>query len=232
MSAAAKKTVLTVAAIVALNVFFAAWSQYAAADLYKKGSTGATVTEIQTRLKAWGYYTGAVDGTYGSATEKAVKYFQQSNGLTADGQAGSETLAALGLPTGDGSASGGGDGGSSGSGEGDVDLLARLISAEARGEPYEGQVAVGAVVLNRVEHASFPNSISGVIYQSGAFSCLDDGQFDEPVAESAYRAAQDALNGWDPSSGAIYYFNPSTATSSWIWSRPVILTIGKHMFCS
>lgn len=232
MSAAAKKTVLTVAAIVALNVFFAAWSQYAAADLYKKGSTGATVTEIQTRLKAWGYYTGAVDGTYGSATEKAVKYFQQSNGLTADGQAGSETLAALGLPTGGGSASGGGDGGSSGSGDGDVDLLARLISAEARGEPYEGQVAVGAVVLNRVEHASFPNSISGVIYQSGAFSCLDDGQFDEPVAESAYRAAQDALNGWDPSSGAIYYFNPSTATSSWIWSRPVILTIGKHMFCS
>ncbi|MDO4362425.1 MAG: spore cortex-lytic enzyme [Eubacteriales bacterium] len=232
MSAAAKKTVLTVAAIVALNVFFAAWSQYAAADLYKKGSTGATVTEIQTRLKAWGYYTGAVDGTYGSATEKAVKYFQQSNGLTADGQAGSETLAALGLPTGGGSASSGGDGGSSGSGEGDVDLLARLISAEARGEPYEGQVAVGAVVLNRVEHASFPNSISGVIYQSGAFSCLDDGQFDEPVAESAYRAAQDALNGWDPSSGAIYYFNPSTATSSWIWSRPVILTIGKHMFCS
>lgn len=232
MSAAAKKTVLTVAAIVALNVFFAAWSQYAAADLYKKGSTGATVTEIQTRLKAWGYYTGAVDGTYGSATEKAVKYFQQSNGLTADGQAGSETLAALGLPTGGGSASGGGDSGSSGSGEGDVDLLARLISAEARGEPYEGQVAVGAVVLNRVEHASFPNSISGVIYQSGAFSCLDDGQFDEPVAESAYRAAQDALNGWDPSSGAIYYFNPSTATSSWIWSRPVILTIGKHMFCS
>lgn len=232
MSAAAKKTVLTVAAIVALNVFFAAWSQYAAADLYKKGSTGATVTEIQTRLKAWGYYTGVVDGTYGSATEKAVKYFQQSNGLTADGQAGSETLAALGLPTSGGSASGGGDGGSSGSGEGDVDLLARLISAEARGEPYEGQVAVGAVVLNRVEHASFPNSISGVIYQSGAFSCLDDGQFDEPVAESAYRAAQDALNGWDPSSGAIYYFNPSTATSSWIWSRPVILTIGKHMFCS
>ena len=232
MSAATKKTVLTVAAIVALNVFFAAWSQYAAADLYKKGSTGATVTEIQTRLKAWGYYTGAVDGTYGSATEKAVKYFQQSNGLTADGQAGSETLAALGLPAGGGSASGGGDGGSSGSGEGDVDLLARLISAEARGEPYEGQVAVGAVVLNRVEHASFPNSISGVIYQSGAFSCLDDGQFDEPVAESAYRAAQDALNGWDPSSGAIYYFNPSTATSSWIWSRPVILTIGKHMFCS
>ena len=232
MSAAAKKTVLTVAAIVALNVFFAAWSQYAAADLYKKGSTGATVTEIQTRLKAWGYYAGAVDGTYGSATEKAVKYFQQSNGLTADGQAGSETLAALGLPTGGGSASGGGDGGSSGSGEGDVDLLARLISAEARGEPYEGQVAVGAVVMNRIAHPSFPNTLSGVIYQNGAFSCLYDGQFDQPVAQSAYAAARDAMNGYDPTGGAIYYFNPVTATSQWIWSRPLIVQIGKHRFCA
>ena len=220
---------LTIAAVLALNILFAAWSQYAAADLYKKGSSGATVTEIQTRLKAWGYYTGAVDGVYGSGTEKAVRYFQRSNGLTEDGQCGAQTLAALGLPTNMGGGSGGS---SSGGGSGDVDLLARLISAESRGEPYEGQVAVGAVVLNRVSHASFPNSISGVIYQPGAFSCLDDGQFDEPVAESAYRAAQDALNGWDPSSGAIYYFNPNTATSAWIWSRPAIVTIGKHMFCS
>lgn len=234
LSSNAKKTILTIAAMLTLNVFFAAFSQYAAADLYKKGSSGATVTEIQTRLKAWGYYSGSVDGTFGSETEKAVKYFQQSNGLNADGQVGAETLAALGLPTSGGSGnSGGSSGGGGGStGGGDVDLLARLISAESRGEPYEGQVAVGAVVLNRVNHASFPNSISEVIYQSGAFSCLDDGQFDEPVAESAYRAAQDAMNGWDPSGGAIYYFNPDTATSSWIWSRPVILTIGKHMFCS
>lgn len=223
-----KKTALTTALILALVFAFAACRQYAAADLYKKGASGAGVTEIQTRLKAWGYYDGAVDGVYGSGTEKAVKSFQQSNGLTADGQCGAQTLAALGLPTnmGGGSSSGGG------SGSGDVDLLARLISAEARGEPYEGQVAVGAVVLNRVNHASFPNSLSGVIYQSGAFSCLDDGQFDEPVAESAYRAAQDALNGWDPSGGAIYYFNPDTATSAWIWSRPTIVTIGKHMFCA
>ncbi len=219
---------LTIAAVLALNILFAAWSQYAAADLYKKGSSGATVTEIQTRLKAWGYYTGSVDGTYGSQTEKAVRYFQQSNGLSADGQAGPETLAALGLPAG----SGGGSGSSGGGNSGDVDLLARLISAESRGEPYEGQVAVGAVVLNRVNHASFPNSISEVIYQSGAFSCLYDGQFDQPVAESSYRAARDALNGWDPSNGAIYYFNPATATSSWIWSRPAIVTIGKHMFCA
>ncbi len=221
---------LTIAAVLALNILFAAWSQYAAADLYKKGSSGATVTEIQTRLKAWGYYTGSVDGTYGSQTEKAVRYFQQSNGLSVDGQAGPETLAALGLPAGLGS--GGGSGSSGGGNSGDVDLLARLISAESRGEPYEGQVAVGAVVLNRVNHASFPNSISEVIYQSGAFSCLYDGQFDQPVAESSYRAARDALNGWDPSNGAIYYFNPATATSSWIWSRPAIVTIGKHMFCA
>lgn len=235
LSSNAKKTILTVAAMLTLNIFFAAFSQYAAADLYKKGSSGATVTEIQTRLKAWGYYSGAVDGTFGSETEKAVKYFQQSNGLNADGQVGAQTLAALGLPVSGGSSGGSGgssSGGGGSSGGGDVDLLARLISAESRGEPYEGQVAVGAVVLNRVNHASFPNSISEVIYQSGAFSCLDDGQFDEPVAESAYRAAQDALNGWDPSGGAIYYFNPDTATSSWIWSRPAILTIGKHMFCA
>lgn len=230
MSINARKSVLTIAAVLALNILFAAWSQYAAADLYKKGSSGATVTEIQTRLKAWGYYTGSVDGTYGSQTEKAVRYFQRSNGLSVDGQAGPETLAALGLPAGSGS--GGGSGSSGGGNSGDVDLLARLISAESRGEPYEGQVAVGAVVLNRVNHASFPNSISEVIYQSGAFSCLYDGQFDQPVAESSYRAARDALNGWDPSNGAIYYFNPATATSSWIWSRPAIVTIGKHMFCA
>lgn len=230
MSINARKSVLTIAAVLALNILFAAWSQYAAADLYKKESSGATVTEIQTRLKAWGYYTGSVDGTYGSQTEKAVRYFQQSNGLSVDGQAGPETLAALGLPAGSGS--GGGSGSSGGGNSGDVDLLARLISAESRGEPYEGQVAVGAVVLNRVNHASFPNSISEVIYQSGAFSCLYDGQFDQPVAESSYRAARDALNGWDPSNGAIYYFNPATATSSWIWSRPAIVTIGKHMFCA
>ena len=230
MSINARKSVLTIAAVLALNILFAAWSQYAAADLYKKGSSGATVTEIQTRLKAWGYYTGSVDGTYGSQTEKAVRYFQQSNGLPVDGQAGPETLAALGLPAGSGS--GGGSGSSGGGNSGDVDLLARLISAESRGEPYEGQVAVGAVVLNRVNHASFPNSISEVIYQSGAFSCLYDGQFNQPVAESSYRAARDALNGWDPSNGAIYYFNPATATSSWIWSRPAIVTIGKHMFCA
>ena len=195
----------------------------AGAESYKKGSSGETVKKLQQRLSDWGYYSGSVDGIYGSATEAAVKKFQQKNGLTPDGVAGPATLAAIGLPS--------GSGGSTGGGSADVNLLARLISAEARGEPYSGQVAVGAVVLNRIEHPSFPNTLSGVIYQRGAFSCIDDGQFDEPVAESAYRAARDALNGWDPSGGAIYYFNPATATSSWIWSRPYMTTIGKHRFC-
>ena len=225
MSPERKKLILALAVIFAVNIFIIALAQRASAELYKKGSGGAVVSEIQTRLKNWGYYNGDVDGVYGSRTEKAVRWFQQKNGLNVDGQVGDQTLAALGM-----SVSGAGSGGSGGSGS--LDLLARLISAEARGEPYEGQVAVGAVVLNRVEHPSFPNSIAEVIYQPGAFSCLDDGQFDEPVAESAYRAARDAMNGWDPTYGAIYYFNPATATSKWIWSRPLIVNIGKHRFCA
>jgi N-acetylmuramoyl-L-alanine amidase len=165
-----------------------------------------------------------VDGIYGSKTENAVSYFQCKNGLTVDGIAGPKTLAALGITDSSGTAAQ--------SNSSDVALLARLISAEARGEPYAGQVAVGAVVLNRMKHPSFPNTMSGVIYQSGAFTCISDGQFNQPVADSAYQAARDALNGSDPSGGAIYYFNPATATSSWIWSRPLIVVIGKHRFCA
>ena len=225
MSPERKKLILALAVIFAVNIFIIALAQRASAEIYKKGSGGAVVSEIQTRLKNWGYYNGAVDGVYGSRTEKAVRWFQEKNGLNVDGQVGDQTLAALGMPVSGQSSNSSGNSGS-------LDLLARLISAEARGEPYEGQVAVGAVVLNRVEHPSFPNSIAEVIYQPGAFSCLDDGQFDEPVTESAYRAAQDAMNGWDPSYGAIYYFNPITATSKWIWSRPLIVNIGKHRFCS
>ena len=222
MSAERKRLLIALAILFAVNIFIIAMAQNASADLYKKGSSGAAVREIQTRLKNWGYYFGAVDGVYGSKTEEAVRYFQRKNGLSVDGQVGNLTLAALGIqPTGSG-----------GNSSGDLQLLARLISAEARGEPYTGQVAVGAVVLNRVEHPSFPNSISGVIYQPGAFSCLDDGQFDQPVSESAYRAARYAINVYDPSYGAIYYFNPATATSKWIWSRPLIVTIGNHRFCS
>ena len=195
--------------------------------LSKYGSTGSEVRQIQTKLKNWGYYTGDVDGIYGSQTKAAVVWFQKKNGLVADGIAGPATLKAMGIF----SSSAGGSS-SSAHTQTDYNLLARLISAEARGEPYIGQVAVGAVVLNRMKHPSFPDTMSGVIYQKGAFSCLTDGQFNQPVAESAYRAAQDALNGWDPSGGAIYYFNPATATNKWIWSRPHITTIGKHRFCS
>ncbi len=226
MSVKKRKLVLALAVIFAVNILAIALAQSALAGVYKKGSSGAMVSQIQTRLKSWGYYSGAVDGVYGSATEKAVRYFQSANGLAVDGQAGDKTLAALGLYD------TGSSGSSGSSASGDAALLARLISAEARGEPYIGQVAVGAVVLNRIKHPSFPNSLSGVIYQSGAFSCIDDGQFNEPVADSAYRAANEALNGSDPTGGAIYYFNPVTATSKWIWSRPLLLVIGKHRFCS
>ncbi len=209
------------ALVFALNIFLILTAQTKAEAAYKRGSYGQTVTEIQTRLSNWGYYSGEIDGIYGSRTEKAVRHFQEKNGLTVDGIVGNATLEALGMPT---------EGGAS-QHSNQVELLARLISAEARGEPYVGQVAVGAVVLNRMEHPSFPNTMSGVIYQDGAFSCVDDGQFDKPVASSAYQAARDALSGWDPSGGALYYFNPATATSQWIWSRPEIVTIGRHRFC-
>jgi len=219
-----KKLSVALAIIFALNIVIIVFIQNnvsAQAAVYKKGSTGSTVTEIQTRLSKWGYYSGKIDGIYGSRTASAISKFQKNNGLKADGICGPQTLSALGINASQDSSS-----------DSQVNLLARLISAEARGEPYIGQVAVGAVVLNRIEHPSFPSSLSGVIYQAGAFTCVTDGQLSKPVSESAYRAARDALNGWDPSGGAIYYFNPATATSSWIWSRPLITVIGKHRFCS
>lgn len=199
----------------------------AQAATYRQGSSGAEVRTIQDKLKRWGYYDGQVDGIFGSQTRRAVVKFQRQNGLSADGIVGPNTLRALGM-----SVSGGGSSSSTSAAEHDVTLLARVISAEARGEPYAGQVAVGAVILNRVEHPSFPSTLAGVVYQPGAFTCMDDGQIDQPVAESARRAAQEALNGSDPSGGAIYYFNPNTATSAWIWSRPLIKVIGNHRFCS
>ena len=230
MQKRSKRLCLALAVLLSVSMVLVALVPAVEAASYKKGSSGAVVTQIQTKLKSWGYYTGTVDGIYGSGTERAVRAFQQKNGLTVDGKAGDQTLAAMGLSAGGGNSSNSGGSGGASSSQGD--LLARLISAEARGEPYSGQVAVGAVVLNRIKHPSFPNTLPGVIYQSGAFTCITDGQFNQPVAESAYRAARDALNGVDPSGGAIYYFNPSTATSSWIWSRPLITVIGKHRFCS
>lgn len=217
-----KRLCAALAVLFFVNIMFIGFAERAQAATYKQGSTGSVVTQIQQKLQNWGYYSGTVDGVYGSKTVAAVKYFQRTNGLTPDGKCGNRTLEALGISVKE----------TTQSTSGDVDLLARLISAEARGEPYTGQVAVGAVVLNRVESPAFPNSMSGVIYQSGAFTCLQDGQFWGTVADSAYKAARDAINGWDPSGGAIYYFNPNTATSSWIWSRPVITVIGKHYFCS
>ena len=189
--------------------------------LSKYGSRGEEVRNIQTRLKKWGYMNGAVDGIYGTQTVEAVKKFQRKHGLTPDGIAGPATLAKIGLPT-----------GSSSSYNSNVNLLARVISGEARGEKYEGQVAIAAVVLNRVKHSSFPNTIAGVIYQNGAFTAVTDGQINVTPTEACYSAARDALNGWDPTGGSIYYYNPVTATSSWIRTRPIIKTIGKHVFCA
>ena len=222
MTRARKKLCAALAVLFAVNVLFICLAQDADAVTYQKGSTGSTVTTIQTKLSRWGYYSGKVDGIYGSKTVEAVKYFQRKNGLSVDGKCGPKTLAALGINVST----------TSQSTSGDVDLLARLISAESRGEPYSGQVAVGAVVLNRVESPAFPGTISGVIYQSGAFSCINDGQFWKPVADSAYRAAREAINGSDPSGGALYYYNPKTATSKWILSRRVLTTIGNHRFCA
>ena len=188
--------------------------------LSKIGSQGTEVRNIQTRLKAWGYYSYTVDGIYGWRTAEAVKKFQRKHGLVVDGIAGPRTLEKIGLPTGETS-----------SYNNDLHLLARIINGEARGESYTGQVAVGAVVLNRVRSSSFPNTISGVIYQPGAFTAVSDGQINKPVVQTCVNAARDAMNGWDPSGGALYYYNPAIATSSWIWSRPVVARIGNHVFC-
>lgn len=188
------------------------------ATLSYYGSTGQEVINIQSRLSNWGYYNGSIDGIYGWRTSQAIRYFQSSNRLTVDGVAGPSTLAALGLPTG---------GPNYNSNQG---LMARLINGEARGESYVGQVAVGAVVINRTRHPAFPKTIPGVIYQPGAFTAVDDGQINASLVSSATKAASDALNGWDPTSGSIYYFNPNTATSAWIWSRPQVMKIGSHIF--
>ena len=196
--------------------------------LSKYGSRGDEVKEIQTKLKRWGYYNGNIDGIYGSVTLAAVKYFQSKNGLSVDGIAGPKTLAAMGINTSSSSTT---NNSSSNISSNDLNLLTRIIYGEARGESYTGQVAIAAVVLNRIKSSDFPNTIAGVIYQAGAFTAVSDGQVNLTPNETAKKAAQDALNGWDPTYGAIYYFNPATATNKWIWSRPEIITIGKHRFC-
>lgn len=195
----------------------------ASASVVAWGSRGSQVSLVQQKLKQYGYYDGAVDGVFGKETYNAVVWFQEKNGLKADGAVGPSTAAALGITL-MGTVS------ASTYQESEVRILARLVSGEARGEPYVGQVAVAAVVLNRVKSPAFPNTISGVIFQTGAFDAVWDGQFDMEPTENSVRAARDALNGWDPTGGCLYYYNPSTATNSWIWTRQVQLTIGKHAF--
>ena len=215
--------ILLLSLVVVFDVIVMSWNSEVEA-LSKYGSRGTEVRTIQEKLKRWGYYSGYVDGIYGSQTVSAVKSFQKKNGLTVDGIAGTQTLKAMGITSSSSSSS-------SSNNLSNVNLLARVVYGEARGEPYTGQVAVAAVVLNRVKSSKFPNTIAGVVYQSGAFDAVADGQVNMTPDATAKKAAQDALNGWDPSYGAIYYFNPNTATNKWIWSRPMTVTIGKHRFC-
>ena len=188
------------------------------------GSRGDQVRLVQQKLRQYGYMDGTADGVFGKETYDAVVWFQRKNGLTVDGVVGSATAAALGISLTGGAVS------ASVYQESEVRILARLVSGEARGEPYVGQVAVAAVVLNRVKSPSFPNTISGVIFQRGAFDAVWDGQFDLEPTTSCIRAARDALNGWDPTGGCLYYYNPQTATNAWIWTRQVQLSIGRHAF--
>lgn len=222
-----RKSVIISAAICLVAAIIAAFSglTVARAANIVKGDTTANIKAVQTRLATLGYYTYKVDGIWGSRTKKAVKKFQRDYGLTADGIVGARTEKALKITlTGKSSLS------KNNVSSANLDLLAKCVYAEARGEPYTGQVAIAAVILNRVKSSSFPNTVSGVIYQKNAFTCVSDGQINLTPNASAYSAAKDALNGWDPTNGCLYYYNPATATSKWIWSLKVELKIGKHSF--
>jgi N-acetylmuramoyl-L-alanine amidase len=189
----------------------------------RRGDRGNTVREIQQRLKDWGYYKGAVDGIFGAQTESAVKSFQRKHALVVDGIVGPATAAKIGVSLGGAASSGNKN-------QADLNLLARVVHGEARGEPYKGKVAVAAVVLNRVSSAGFPNTVSGVVYQPRAFSIVDDGQINLAPDSESLRAARDALNGYDPTSGCLFYYNPAKTTSQWMFNKPVYLRIGKHVF--
>ncbi len=203
------------------SCFLCCFTATATAAVLKVGSSGDEVKRVQQALEKYGYDVGGADGIFGQKTKNAVMNFQRDAGLAVDGIVGPATLKALGF-----------EGSLPNYADADLHLLARIISAEARGEPYEGQVAVGAVIMNRVKHPSFPNTLSGVVYQNGAFTAIVDGQFYEDVAESAYRAAKEAMDGADPTGGAIYYYNPAKSTNQWIRTRPVVYTIGEHVFCT
>ncbi len=214
--------------LLALNAYdFGTTEALAATTVLKKGSKGQEVRTLQTKLKNWGYYSGSVDGIFGTQTQNAVKYFQRVNGLSVDGVVGKKTASALGMTLGSSSSSSGVGSYSSS----DLYLLARVVYSEARGEPYLGQVAVAAVVLNRVKSPEFPNTISGVVYQPWAFTAVNDGQINLTPNETAKKAAKDAMNGWDPTYGCLFYYNPRTATSNWIRQKETHLEIGSHVFC-
>ena len=231
-SLATKLVLILLAAVVLASVlvfFLPSGGEVADAAVLKQGSTGATVKAMQTKLINWGYLSGKADGIFGAKTKAAVILFQRRNGLTADGIVGTKTAQAMGLSLSGSTTTSSNSGGSTSNT--DLNLIARAVYGEARGEPYTGQVAVAAVILNRVKSSSFPNSIAGVIYQSGAFDCVADGQINLTPNQSAYNAARDALNGWDPTYGCLFYYNPRTATSKWMLSRTVKLNIGNHAFC-
>jgi N-acetylmuramoyl-L-alanine amidase len=212
--------------------------------IVKYGSTGKDVEELQGRLKYLGFYDGKVDGVYGWRTLRSVKWFQSEFGMKVDGIVGPKTKLKLweatkkwtpdmtmDKPQGQKGASSLATSNSLGLTENDLTIMANAVYGEARGEPYEGQVAVAAVILNRVKSPLFPNTVHGVIFQPGAFTAVADGQIWLTPNETAKKAVRDAVNGWDPTGGCIYYFNPETATSKWIWTRPQVKKIGKHIFC-
>jgi len=223
--------ILTLFASVWVEQIYSEWNEKSVETLLYWGARGDRVLEVQRKLRQWDFYDGPLSGVYGPETFEAVRRFQRRHGLKADGVVGQRTAAAMGIRL-DGAvrqvryvqARGGGGN------RGDINMLARLIYGEARGEPYLGKVAVAAVTLNRVRSSLFPNTIAGVIYQPGAFTAVSDGQFYMVPDEEAYRAARDAMNGWDPTGGALYFFNPATSTSRWIWTRRVHMVIGKHRF--
>ena len=225
-------SLIVIGMILMMGLFF---NQVWARDVIYYGSNHKAVRQVQQKLKDWGYMKGAaVDGSFGWKTEQAIKKFQRRHGLQVDGKGGKSTLNAMGLghlvqkaPSKTNYKSHRGT-----STRNETYMLAQAIHGEARGEPYIGQVAIAAVILNRVRHPSFPNSISGVIFQPGAFTAVSDGQMFLTPDESALKAAKNALAGWDPSSGCIYYYNPATATNRWIYSRPISKTIGKHVFAN
>ena len=212
----------------------AAYEEVVETAVLRQGATGGEVKEVQRRLKMWGYYNGSVDGVFGAGTKKAVIAFQKKNGLTADGIVGASTYKALGMNSSYQVLAGQSTSSSAQSINGftsaDVYLLAKTIYAEGRGEPYTGQVAIGAVIMNRIRSSSFPNTVSGVVYQKGAFTAVSDGQINLTPNQTAMNAAKDAINGWDPSGGALYYYNPAVATSAWIFDQQTITVIGKHVF--